>query len=227
MKLNDAQLVEKLAPFINDTRKARIEAVLEQRLSSVQLAIENPSDINNALAAVRTAEAFGIANIHIIAPEGEAGSTRLITQGAFYWVNIYFYQSLDEFLAQVKGFKLAGGALPTPDPRLPASNTQLTLSQLPIDHPICLIVGNEQRGLSEAAKQACDWLYKIPMVGMSESLNLSVSAAISLYDVTTRKRAQLDSSSDLSEAQQMALRSKYYQKSVNGRLVAQLLKNQD
>lgn len=205
---------EKLAPFVTDARKARIEAVIAARLHGIQLAIECPSDINNALAAMRTAEALGISRIHVINPEGSAGAARSITQGAFYWVDIIYHSDLPSFLKQMQleGVALAGGVVDASGP----------LSEVPVDQPLCILIGNEARGLSQPAQAACQHRYSIPMVGMSESLNLSVSAAISLYDTSERKRQQLGATSDLTAQQQNTLRAQYYLHSANSRMFPHL-----
>lgn len=217
VKVNQT-VVEQLAPFINDRRKSKIEAVITNRLQSIQLAIEAPSDINNALAAIRTAEALGISEVHLIEVEGSVHGIRAITQGAFYWVNIRIHAARQDFFDLIKqsSIQLAGGALNLTEP--------LPLSSVPIEHPVCVVVGNEHHGLSLAMKEACDFLYQIPMVGMSESLNLSVSAAISLYDITSRRRALLKQSGDLSSDAEIFLRAKYYKKSVSKRLLETVLK---
>jgi tRNA (guanosine-2'-O-)-methyltransferase len=209
---------EKLAPFITEARKARIDAVINARLHGIQLAIESPSDINNALAAMRSAEALGISCIHLIKPEGSAGAARSITQGAFYWVDIIYHPSLEHFLAQMQseGIALAGGVI----------NADGPLSDVPIEQPLCIFIGNEARGLTEAAQAACQYRYSIPMVGMSESLNLSVSAAISLYDTSQRKRQKLGANSDLTTQQQSALRAQYYLHSANSRMLPHLFPTQ-
>ena len=208
------EIIEKLAPYITDSRKQRIEQVVSKRLNSVHLAIECPSDINNALAAVRSAEAMGVSNVHIICAEGSAASARKVTQGAFYWVNIQFYDSLTEFLTTIQqhNIKLAGGTVTATQP----------LSRVPVDEPLCLIIGNEARGLTDNAVAGCDIEYTIPMVGMSESMNLSVSAAISLYDTTSRKRKLLDGASDLSAEQTSLLTAGYYLNSANPRMYPHL-----
>ena len=127
-----------------------------------------------------------------------------------YWVNVHYYETLNEFLefAKQAGILLAGGTV----------DATAALSNVPIEKPLCIIIGNEQRGLSEAAQSACDIRYQIPMFGMSESLNLSVSAAISLYDTTSRKRQQLKCASDLTQQEQSTLRAQYYLNSVSARL---------
>jgi tRNA (guanosine-2'-O-)-methyltransferase len=217
-KLIDLQgakiIIEKLADFVSEPRKQRIENVISGKLNSIQLAIESPSDLNNALATVRTSEALGISQVHIITPEADARGIRGITQGAFYWLTLSFYQNFNEFIQGIRDqdFLLAGG-LPT---------AHRYLEDVPVDKKICLLMGNEQRGLSAAALAECDIHYKIPMFGMSESLNLSVSAAISLYDLTTRKRHQSGKLSDLTAEEILNTRAHFYLNSVDRRLVIAL-----
>ena len=210
------RIIEALEPYITEPRKQRIEAVLARRLYNLQLAIESPCDINNALAAIRTCEALGISQVHIISPDSSASCAQSITQGAIYWVDIHFYDTLSDFLTYVKtnSFMLAGGSL----------KAKQTLSDVSIDKPLCIMVGNERCGLSKEALAACDILYKIPMVGMSESMNLSVSAAISLYDTSQRKRQALKADNDLTPQQSSRLKAKYYLQSVSSRLANALLK---
>ncbi|MDF1653642.1 MAG: RNA methyltransferase [Coxiellaceae bacterium] len=209
-----ADIIEKLTPFVSDTRKSRIADVIAGRLASIQLAIEAPSDINNALAAVRSAESLGVSQVHLICPEGDAVAAKPITQGAFYWVSIHYHDNLKAFLDYCKneGLLIAGGTVTATQP----------LHQVPVDKPLCILIGNESRGLSDAAVSACDIEYKIPMVGMSESLNLSVSAALSMYDTTQRKRQLLNGNSDLSIEQQQALQALYYLNSANARMYPHL-----
>ena len=207
-------IIEHLSPYVNDARQQRIDQVIHDRLKSVQLALECPSDINNAFAAIRTAEALGITHVHIIAPEGTTFMAKHITRGALYWMTIDYYETLTEFLdyAAQNNLHLAGGIVTATTP----------LSEVPIAAPLCIMIGNENRGLSEAAQQACHIHYIIPMVGMSESMNLSVSAAISLYDVTQRKRALLNQQPDMTVTEQKQLRAQYFLNSVAPRLSKEL-----
>lgn len=209
-------LVKTLEPFLTTARKTRIEDVIKARLQSLHLAIEAPSDIHNALAAIRSAEAFGIYNIHIISPEGNISKNNGVTKGSAYWVQTHYYDELSEFLDFIrrKDFLLAGAIL----------ETSQKLSDLPINKNLCLLFGNEHRGLSQKAQDHCDFLFKIPMVGMVESFNLSVAAAISLYDLSTRKRAFLSGKPDLNEKAEQELRAQYYLQSVDQRLAHSLLK---
>jgi tRNA (guanosine-2'-O-)-methyltransferase len=216
-----SNLIELLQPFIGETRLNRIEDIINKRIQHIHLAIEAPANINNALAAIRTAESLGIFNIHLIACEQGAKAARVITQGALYWVNIHFYNTLDDFLKVLsqdynwpQNMMLAGAAL---------NDSPVSMQEVPVDKPLCLLIGNEQRGLSQQAMNACQICYRIPMAGMSQSFNLSVAAAISLYDTTLRKRMTLNNTSDLNIDDATLLRAKYMLNSVDGRLAEELL----
>ncbi len=231
-------IVKKLAPYITNARKNKINTVIAARLDTIHLAFEAPSDLHNVYAAMRTCEVLGVYNVHIIAPEGEAGSVRLVTQGAFYWLEMHQHESFEAFFKQMKksSIKIAAGVLHEENP--------VELNQLPCESPICLLLGNEQRGLSDKAKAYCDWFYKIPMHGMTESLNLSVSAAISLYDICQRKRTALEDNilqnntecnntiesgeniCALNSGETLRLTARYYLNSVEQRLTDALLKKE-
>ncbi|MCP4475201.1 MAG: RNA methyltransferase [Gammaproteobacteria bacterium] len=216
-KVGYETLSAKLAPYLTAARKEKIEMLLPKRLNSIHLAVEAPSDPHNAAAVVRSCEALGVMNAHVIEAEGRALHAKRTTQGAFHWIHTHHHNAFEQFLQQLKHRQstivLAGATMDGDQP----------LSQLPLEQPLCLLFGNENRGLSPQARQACDLIYHIPMFGMSESLNLSVSAAISLYDVTTRKRQQLQQSGDLTADEIAQLRLHYYANSLEKRLVTQLL----
>lgn len=204
------QVTRALTPFLTEARRARIESVLAGRMDSVHVAVEAPSDPHNAAAVVRSCEAMGALGVHVVAAEGRALHARATTQGAFHWVKTHHHGDLDGLVAQVRrqGMRLCGAAM---DGTMP-------VARLPIDQPLCLLFGNEQRGLSPRARDACDLLFFVPMVGMSESLNLSVCAAIALYEVMRRKRAQ-GRSGDLDPHERATLRACYYAGSVDERLL--------
>jgi tRNA (guanosine-2'-O-)-methyltransferase len=216
--LVDAHGAERVAsalePYLTEARRARIEAVLDGRMQSVQVAIEAPSDPHNAAAVVRTCEALGALSVHVIAAEARALHARAVTQGSFHWVRTHHHARLDDFVAQARadGLRLYGACM----------DGSMPVTRLPVDEPLCLLVGNEQRGLSAAARRACDGLFHVPMVGMSESLNLSVAASISLFEVLRRKRAA-GAGSDLDAEQRTRLRACYYLGSVDPRLSHGLL----
>lgn len=219
-------IIEKLQPMLTDARRDKIQQMVTMRLLNVQVAIEAPSDPLNAAAIVRTAEALGIGTVHVMAVEGRALQAKRTTSGAFHWLDTYQHENLACFLKyihqgeQTPMIKIYGADL----------EASVSLDELPISEetPICLLFGNEHRGLSSAAKSACDTLYKIPMYGLCQSFNVSVSAAISLYDIGKRIRQAFKNNNHqqvptvIDSAKGRATLAKYYLKDIPDRVVSTL-----
>jgi tRNA (guanosine-2'-O-)-methyltransferase len=203
--------VRALDPYLTEARKQRIEQVLSGRLSSIQVAVERPDDPHNAAAIVRSAEALGAMHVHVVdAPPG-ALHAQATTQGAYCWVHTHHHADLQDLLAatQERGVRLAGALM----------EGALAVHELPVDRPLCVLFGNEGTGLSQAALSACDLTFRIPMYGMSESMNLSVSAAITLHTVTRKRREFLGRDGDLEGSALVQERARYYARSVDRRLL--------
>ena len=206
------EVVDTVRPYLSESRRRRIEELLDRRISSIEVAIESPAHAHNAAAVVRSAEALGVVGVHVISAEHEALTRRRTTKGAHHWVWARRHDDLDSFLAQTQGAFVLAGAWP---------DAPVALEELPLERPLCLLFGNEHRGLSPRAREACALGFRVPMVGMSESLNVSVCAAIAMYVTTARKRAA-GIVGDLSPATREALRARHYLHSVDGRLVEAL-----
>lgn len=203
LKQYDAQsIIDTLEPHVNDTRRTRIEDTLQKRIHALQIAVESPSDIHNALAIVRTSEAMGLNNVHIINPENRAVKARRITQGSFRWVNLNVHKKTEDYIKLMRqnNILIAGAVV----------DAEKTIYDVPVDKPICILFGNEHSGLSELAKQSCDMLFTLPMFGMSESLNLSVAAGMSIFELQRRKRKMMPRSTDLSEKEYLEEKALYY-----------------
>jgi tRNA (guanosine-2'-O-)-methyltransferase len=207
-------VIAAIEPLLLEPRINRVAEVLQNRLESIHLVFESPADVHNALAALRSAEAFGISHVHIINPDNEAMHAKTISQSAIYWINLHYYDSLTDFVA----------TLPTNNRVLAGAKMDgdVPLAELPVEQPLYLFFGNEHRGLSEQAVTACNTTYHIPMQGMSESLNLSVSASISLYDTTQRRRELLAGQCDLSTDSYQLLKAQYYISSLSKRFLPNL-----
>jgi tRNA (guanosine-2'-O-)-methyltransferase len=173
-------VIERLSPVLTPQRLLKIESIAQGRLDDVAVATEGIWDIHNAMAVIRSAEAMGVDQVFLVDCDYKKGKGHQSSRGTVDWVQVSEIDTWSAFFEKMKheGWKLAGAC-----PR-----ASLTLSELPAQDKICLVLGNEHRGLSEMARESCDYLYSIPMYGMVESLNLSVAGALSLYDVTTRKR---------------------------------------
>jgi len=147
----------------------------------LRVVLEEVKNIHNASAVVRTCDAAGILYVDIISssqeplPVNEAISTR-----AEKWIQFKYYTSTSDCLRQLKkkGFKIAATHL---------SKDSLPHTALDYAQPLALVFGNESEGVSKEALSFTDYKIKIPMIGMVQSLNLSVSVGIILYEAIKQR----------------------------------------
>ncbi len=195
------KIIEALSPMLTDKRKERAHPVIDSRLDSLHIAVEDPSDIHNALAMVRTAEANGLMHMHLIGkPKKRQG--KMTMKGADRWLNLQTHTGLESFFKGIKEKELLlFGAAPR--------GTAL-LEEVPVDRPFCVLFGNEMGGLTQQALNACDLTFRIPMHGFCESFNLSVSAGIVLYELTKKTRQHLGCPGNLTQSQKLEERARFY-----------------
>lgn len=170
-----------------------MEAALGRRLGSVVAVAESVRRRHNASAILRTCEAFGVHEVHLVT-EGFRPSPGA-ARGAERWVHKRRFDTTEESFADLRarGFRVCVADL------LPGA---LTPESVPVDGPIAIVFGSEMRGVSPYAKQHADGAVMIPMAGLTGSLNVSVSAAILLRALTERRRALLGRPGDLDPAEQ-------------------------
>ncbi len=202
------QIIRTCRPLIGDQRWQKLQQTADQRMGSIHLVLENPYDLHNAVACVRSAEVFGLLHIHIITTQPAAEHAKKISQSSIYWVQCHYHPDLATCLAALpKTAHLAGATV----------DATQTLAEVTVDRPLVLFFGNEHAGLSEAAKNNCHQLFSIPMTGFTESLNLSVSVGISLYDITQRRRQHCGTKEDISPDEKQQLMATYTLNSVSYR----------
>lgn len=163
-------------------RKSKIRKVLSFRQPDLRIVLEKVTNTHNASAVIRTCDAAGVLYVDIISSENnpflvnEAISTR-----AEKWLQFNYYSSTRDCLTQLKekGLKIAGTFL---------GDDSLPYNELDYTQPLALVFGNEAEGISEEALNMADYLIRIPMVGMAQSLNLSVSVGIILYEAMKRRQ---------------------------------------
>jgi tRNA (guanosine-2'-O-)-methyltransferase len=171
-------------------RSARVEAALGKRLGSVVAIAESVRRRHNVSAVLRSCEAFGVHEVHLIA----AGFTPALgaARGAERWVRRRRFDTVSDSIAELhgRGFRVYVADF------LPDAYTPETV---PVDAPIALLFGSELRGVSAEARAAADGAVMIPMMGLTQSLNVSVSAAILLRVVSDRRRALVGADLDAAE----------------------------
>jgi len=179
----DEQLLTYLEEFITIERKERFLKILEERTKFITVAIEDVFQMHNASAVIRSCEVFGIQTAHII--EGRFGKKldKNIAMGAQQWVDVEPYENTKSCVSHLRG---EGYQIIATTPHIDSC----LLEAFEVDKKTALFFGTEKEGLSEELMQEADGFLKIPMVGFTESLNISVSAAIILQYLTTKLKQQ-------------------------------------
>lgn len=182
------------APLINPDRQQRVREMLSRRLGSVAVVIEAVHRRHNTSAILRSCEAFGIHEVHLVT--GGFRASKGAARGAERWVSLQFWDTTEEVVAHLRdrGFRLWVADL------APQAHTPDTL---PVDGPTAILFGNELNGVSDTATGLADGAVIVPMYGLTESLNVSVAAACVLQRVSARRRALIGADGDLpAEAQE-------------------------
>lgn len=162
-------------------RVQKIERVLSQRTDFLTVCIEDVYQLHNTSAVMRSCEVFGVQSLHVISQKYGKKIGTEIAMGAQKWVDIYRY---DQTIEAINALKQRGYRIVATTPERGSA----TLSEFVLHEKTAVFFGTERHGLSaEVMAQADDFLH-IPMVGFSESLNISVSAAIILQYFTAQLR---------------------------------------
>ena len=174
-----------LEPLVSDARRARIGQVLEQRLESVTVLMDAPHDPHNGAAVLRSCDAFGVQELHIVPREEPFLLSSRVSKGTERWVDVVEHANPE---AAVSALRSRGFTLVATHPQ--AELTPADLAGIP---RLALVLGNEHDGIREALAAAADRSVGIPMRGFVESLNVSVSAAVLLEAATRARTGDLDS----------------------------------
>lgn len=179
--MTDQELLTYLEGFITPERKERFLEILERRTKYLTVAIEDVFQFHNTSAVIRSCEVFGIQEAHVIEDRFGKRLDKNIAMGAQQWVDVHRYDNSKDCLARLKG---DGYQIIATTPHIDSC----LLEDFQIDNKLVLFFGTEKEGLSREVMQAADGFLKIPMVGFTESLNVSVSAAIILQEFTEKLR---------------------------------------
>jgi tRNA (guanosine-2'-O-)-methyltransferase len=177
----DLDYLNYLEDFLTDNRKERFSDVLANRTNHFTIAVEDIFQFHNTSAVMRSCEVFGIQEINIVEQRFGKNIYKEIAMGAQKWVDINKFENISNCIQTLKskGYQIIAT---TPH------NDSCMLHEFDITKKSALFFGTEKEGLSQEVMQQADGFLKIPMVGFTESLNISVSAAIIIQDITTRLR---------------------------------------
>jgi tRNA (guanosine-2'-O-)-methyltransferase len=174
-----------LSQFVNDDRIELLQQKLLQRTRYICVCLEDIYQSQNASAVLRTCEAFGIQNVHIIEDKNQYQINPMVVKGSVKWLNLYKYNSPQPSRDAVKHLQNNGYRIVATSPY----GHNATLENFDITQgKTAIFFGTEYSGISDAVRQSADEFITIPMFGFVESFNLSVSAAIILHYLVTKLR---------------------------------------
>jgi len=204
------EVLDALEPMLSPERLARIDEVVRGRIGSVVPVLEEIADPHNAAAVLRTAEALGVQEVHVVEARHPFLVSRGVSRGTAHWIDLERHRDgracIDGLHA--RGFRVLVASMHgTIGPE--------ELARIP---HVAVVFGNEHAGVTPSLRALADGTYCVPMCGFVESLNVSVAAAITLW-AATRGR-----SGDLPDAAREALRARFVLESVrDGELVVREL----
>ncbi len=169
---------------ITRRRLERMASVLARRQPEVAVVLENIHDPHNVSAVLRSCDATGVDNVHLVytAAEVEPQLSTGVATGAQRWLNVHRHHDIAACYGALRDAGLTILAA-----TVDGSTTDLY--DLDLTAPCALVFGNESRGLTNEAAEMADGRVRIPMMGMAESLNISVACAVTLYELLRQRRA--------------------------------------
>jgi tRNA (guanosine-2'-O-)-methyltransferase len=181
--MNNIHLIEHLSEFITENRLQTFHSVLKNRTRFLTVLLEEIYQPHNASAAMRTCDCFGIQDVHIIENRNAFNPNPEIAMGSSKWLSMNKNQSI---LDSIKNLKKNGYRIVATTPHHDA----VFLNDFDLlKGKSALLFGTELTGLSEEAISMADEFIKIPMLGFTESFNISVSVAIILSNLVDRLRS--------------------------------------
>ncbi len=179
--------------FKTDKRLEKIKRVVSQRQHTLKVVLEDIHDPHNVSAIYRTCDSVGVDKVSLLYIEDKFPKiSKVSSSSANKWVKSERFDSVEECFTSLRneGFKIYASKL---------DENAKVLYDLDLTEKVAIVMGNEHRGISDKVAELADEIFYIPMRGMIQSLNVSVAAAVTLYEAQ-RQRAEkkMYESSDLS-----------------------------
>lgn len=208
----EAELIQFLSGFVTPERLSLFNKILSLRTNYLTVVLEDLYQTQNTSAVVRTADCFGIQNVHVIENKHAFQVNPDVVRGASNWVTVNQHN---------------GTAMNTPEAlqKLRSEGYRIVVAT-PHDHDVdlenfdlgkgkaAIVFGCERPGLTEWAMKEADEYMKIPMVGFTESLNVSVAVAVTLHHLTHQLRNHTKIDWHLNEVEKQKLMLDWLRKSI-------------
>ncbi len=183
-----SELINYLSGFVTDERKKRFEEVMQNRTRYVTIGLEDIYQPHNASAVLRSCDCFGIQDVHIIENENKYTINPDVALGSYKWLtlNRYNKQGNNNTVSCINTLKEKGYAIAVTSPH----KDSYTIENVPLNKKLALFFGTEMQGMSDELEKNAELFVKIPMMGFTESFNISVAAALSMYTLSNRLRKE-------------------------------------
>lgn len=181
----DAELFDHFETYLSEPRKLRLRGALAMRTRHITVVLDDVYQPHNTSAALRSCDAFGVQDVHLVESKHEAQLSSDVAAGSDKWLTLVRHRGpqasqlcADEL--HRRGYRIVTTMLGEHD---------ATPETLDLSTPVAIVIGNETSGVSSALMAAADVRLTIPMHGFVDSFNLSVACALCLQDLTRRLRA--------------------------------------
>ena len=205
-------VIDHFAQFISEHKKTFLEKVLQQRTRYITVVLEDIFQSQNASAVVRTSECMGLQDVHVVESKSSYLVNKKVIKGANKWIDLIRYKSkgANNIEECFKNLKEKGYRILVTEP----DANGISIDEISVtDQPLAIVMGNELDGASKYALEHADVKVNIPMYGFTESLNISVSAAICLNALIPKLR-QSTAAWQLTSSEKEFIRLQWYRKIV-------------
>ncbi|XP_050913931.1 uncharacterized protein LOC127128606 [Lathyrus oleraceus] len=203
-ELTSDEVIEAVDPCLSESRKLRFGNAVRNRSYSVCLVVEGLCDFGNVSAAFRSADALGVQSVHVVSSEANKRykDNRHVSMGAEKWLDIELWGSTKECFETLKsrGYRIA-----TTHVGIDA----VSIYDMDWSCPTAIVVGNENRGISDEALAMSDLHCSIPMKGMVDSFNVSVAAGILMHHAVCDRISRTGQHGDLTVEERQILLAEF------------------
>jgi tRNA (guanosine-2'-O-)-methyltransferase len=202
LRVHFEKVHKKLFPLLTSERAKRIQHVCRERNFDNVVVLEGIYDRGNASAVMRSAEAFGLGQIHMIEKDEKFKESQRTTAGADKWLEVKKWKSTADCVKELKhqGKQIVVTHLDA---------TSVPITEVDFSKPSALVLGNEKDGASKEMIAAADVRVIIPMLGFVQSFNISVAGALSFYQIYLDRQKRLQKNTSINAEQIKILEAVY------------------
>lgn len=166
---------------MNAQRYARIRAMLAARQHDLTVCMEQVHKPHNVSAVIRTADAVGVHEVHAVWPGSRMRTMVSSAAGSNSWVQVKTHRTIADAVTHLKDQNMQILATNL-------SDKAVDFREIDYTRPTCILMGQEKTGITQEALDLADQDIIIPMIGMVQSLNVSVASALILYEAQRQRQ---------------------------------------